>query len=79
MQFEDKLYSFKNKGIQVVIKYIKKCSTSSVIRKIIMRYYSIPTSMLGIKKMKGDFLGGSVVKTPCFHCRRHGCNCWLGN
>ena len=29
-----------------------------------MRYYSIPTSMLGIKKMKGDFLGGSVVKTP---------------
>ena len=25
-----------NKGIQVVIKYIKRCSTSSVIRKIIM-------------------------------------------
>ena len=27
----------------------------------------------------GDFPGGPVVKTPYFHCRRHGLDPWLGN
>ena len=27
----------------------------------------------------GNFRGGSVDRTPCFHCRRHGFNLWLGN
>jgi len=26
-----------------------------------------------------DFLGRLVVRAPCFHCRRHGFNPWLGN
>ena len=26
-----------------------------------------------------DFPGGPLVKTPCFHCRGHGFNPWLGN
>ena len=26
------------------------------------------------KTATGDFPGGLVVKTPCFHCRRHGFN-----
>ena len=29
--------------------------------------------------MVRDFPDGSVVKTPCFHCRRHGFNPWSGN
>ena len=28
--------------------------------------------------MDMDFLAGPVVKTPCFHCRRHRFNPWLG-
>ena len=27
----------------------------------------------------GDSSGGPVVKTPCFQCRGHGFNPWLGN
>ena len=27
----------------------------------------------------GDFPGGPVVRTPCFHCRRHGFNPWWGH
>ena len=33
------------------------------------------------KKKKGlhwDFPGSPVVKTPCFHCRKHGFHPWLG-
>ena len=26
-----------------------------------------------------DFPGGLVVKTPCFHCKGHRFNAWLGN
>ena len=26
-----------------------------------------------------DFPGGPVVKTPCFHCRGHGFDPWLGH
>ena len=26
----------------------------------------------------GEFPGGPVVKTPCFHCRGHGFDHWLG-
>ena len=29
--------------------------------------------------VKGDFPGGPVVKTPCFQCRGHKFNPWLGN
>ena len=29
--------------------------------------------------LPGNFRGGSVDRTPCFHCRRHGFNLWLGN
>ena len=27
----------------------------------------------------GEFLGSPVVRTPCFHCRTHRFNLWLGN
>ena len=27
----------------------------------------------------GDFLGDTVVKTLCFHCRGQGFNPWFGN
>ena len=30
------------------------------------------------QKEKRDFLGGTVVKTLCFHCRGHGFHPWLG-
>ena len=37
-------------------------------------------SMAVLQKMKNkDFSGGPVVKTPCFQCRGHGFNPWLGN
>ena len=26
-----------------------------------------------------EFPGGPVVRTPHFHCRRHGLDSWLGN
>ena len=26
-----------------------------------------------------EFPGGPVVRTPCFHCRGHGFDPWLGN
>ena len=32
----------------------------------------------GLKMRWGYFPGGSVVKTPCFHCRGHGFNPWSG-
>ena len=32
-----------------------------------------------LKRWLKDFLGGPMVKTPCFHCRVHGFNPWLGN
>ena len=31
------------------------------------------------EKKKGEFLGGSVVKTRHFHCFGPGFNPWLGN
>ena len=31
------------------------------------------------KRLVTDFPGGPVVKTPCFHCRGHGFDPWLGN
>jgi len=32
-----------------------------------------------IKAAFGDFLGGSVVKIPCFHSRGHGFDPWWRN
>ena len=32
-----------------------------------------------LKSGARDSLGTPVVRTPCFHCRRHGFNPWLGN
>ena len=34
---------------------------------------------LYIKVHGGGFPGGSVVGTPCFHCRRHRFDPWLGS
>ena len=31
------------------------------------------------KMLSRDFPGGPVVKTPCFHCRGHWFDPWLGN
>ena len=35
-------------------------------------------SDISLISARGDFPGGPVVKVPCFHCRRHGFNPWLG-
>ena len=64
----------------------KDCSTSLVIQemkfKATMRHYFTPISMDITKNTKinkcWDFPGGPVVKTPCFHCRGHGFDPWLG-
>ena len=31
------------------------------------------------KKLRGDFPGGPVAKTPCSQCRGHGFDPWAGN
>ena len=36
-------------------------------------------SSLRIKPRLGNFLGSPVVKTPCFQCRGHGFDPWVGN
>ena len=47
-----------------------------------MRHYFTPISMDITKDTKinkcWDFPGGPVVKTPCFHCRGHRFDPWLG-
>ena len=32
-----------------------------------------------LKGESGEFLGGSVITTPCFHCRGPGFDPWLEN
>ena len=38
------------------------------------------TGQLGLRRFScADFPGGSVVRTPRYHCRGHRFNPWLGN
>ena len=64
--------------------------STSLIQGCILKIYGILPSIRGklvvIVKFNHscsyghqDFPGGSVVKTPCFHCRGHGFNPWSGN
>ena len=48
----------------------------NIMMKGITESFSFPVHE---KVMFMDFSGGPVVKTPSFHCRRHGFNLWLGN
>ena len=36
-------------------------------------------SAIQSKQKDWEFPDGPVVRTPCFHCRGHGFNPWLGN
>ena len=35
--------------------------------------------MKGVNDTSREFPGGSVVKSPCFHCREHEFDPWSGN
>ena len=35
------------------------------------------SNLHNLKVQAGDFPGGAVVRTPCFHCRGHGLSPWL--
>ena len=37
-----------------------------------------PCKEMLVKSVFGDFPGGPVVQTPCFHCRGHGFDSWSG-
>ena len=46
--------------------------------KILVFLLLSPAKRLSIVNT-GDFLGGPVAKTSCFHYREHGFNPWSGN
>ena len=45
------------------------------LRQVLRRVKDLSKQRLE-KKEAGDFPAGPVVKTPHFHCRRHGSNSW---
>ena len=41
--------------------------------------YAVFRTVIKKWNLLGDFSGSPVVKTPCFKCREHGFDAWLGN
>ena len=63
---------------QVVTSYITNYSDTNR-KSIWVQLGQVRELLLPSKYWTGDFPGGPVVKTVCFHCRGHRFSPWLGN